>query len=239
MKKRAVMLSFATDEEFARAAATHVGRLARSSIAEKGRFDVALSGGDSPRPVYAALQNTSLFPAKFWQDTHIFFVDERMVDPESPLSNVGNTHSQLLDHVPIPPENIHPMRPAIPEPDTVYAAELATHFKLNDTIRWPIFDLIVLGMGGDGHTASLFPGSRALQERKRMVLTVPAPDQEPRVPRMTLTFGVINAAREVTFWIRGSGKHDLVRDILARRSFVPAASVNAARQSWYICPPLP
>ena len=154
---------------FVDGAAAFIAGLAVESIAARGRFTIALSGGSTPRPIYARLAAADHAERIDWGKVHVFFSDERCVPPDDAASNYRMAREALLDHVPLPPANIHRMRG---EEDPALAA-LAYEQDLQGLFRTsaaPAFDLICLGMGDDGHTASLFPGTAALRERERWVV---------------------------------------------------------------------
>ncbi len=170
-----------------------------------GRASLALAGGRTPRGVYEyiAAQHADLS----WERIHVYWGDERYVPHDRPDSNYRMARETLLDKVPIPPANVHPMPTDEPSPDEaarVYENQLRD--ELGDE---PVFHVILLGLGADGHTASLFPGSPALAERDRWVLASEAP-AEPK-QRLTLTLPVINAARAVHFLVVGADKHAALR----------------------------
>lgn len=233
-----VWLEFTDADSMGRAAASHVGRIARCVLERAPMFRLALSGGASPLGMFRHLTNPIIFPPRLWKRTHVFFVDERLVPPDHDDSNFGAARAHLLDHAPIPPANIHRMPGELPPEEAVriYAADLAQSF---DTDGVPVFDLIILGMGADGHTASLFPGAPARAPRHSLVTLVSAPDRHPRVARLTLTPAVLDAATQVLFLILGADKHPALRTVRTGTTNLPAALVDARRQSWYTCPPLP
>ncbi|GAB4486554.1 MAG: 6-phosphogluconolactonase [Anaerolineales bacterium] len=179
--------------------------------ASPGKFSVALSGGSTPRALYERLSTTDLAERIPWPKIHLFWGDERCVPPDHPESNYGMTAGALLSRIPIPTENIHRIRGELPpaEAASLYEAELRAFFG-----ETPAFDLIFLGIGEDGHTASLFPGSPALAETARWVVdvehTTPPP---PLVSRVTLTFGVLNAARRVVFLASGASKAAILAQV--------------------------
>ncbi len=185
----------------ARAAAEHFVTLAREAIAARGQFVAALSGGSTPRAAYALLATDEFAGGVDWARAHLLWGDERCVPPDHPDSNYRMARQALLDKISILPENIHRMQGELP-PDqaaALYQAELETVLGVAGR-----FDLILLGMGADGHTASLFPGTTALQERERAVAAV----YVERLPawRLTLTLPVLNAARHVLFLVSGAEK---------------------------------
>jgi len=231
-------LEFPDQESYGRALASHAGRLARQALSRGPLFRLALSGGSSPLPFFRHLADPALFPAALWARTHVFFVDERMVPVAHPDSNFGSAQGRLFSRVPLPNGNIHRMRGELtPEAAaTDYAKTLVEYFRLGPE-ETPAFDLIALGMGADGHTASLFPAS-ALPPRHVLAAPVPPPQAFPQVARLTLTRRVLNAAREVIFHILGADKHPALRMIRAGDLSLPASRIHAQRQSWYVCPAL-
>jgi len=187
---------------------------AQAAIQARGQFAAALSGGSTPRAVYQRLAEAPLA----WKNIHLFWGDERCVPPDHPDSNYRMTAESLLTRVHIPPENVHRIQGELsPELAAArYEQELRAFFG-----NAPRFDLILLGLGDDGHTASLFPESPALHERTRWAAAAahetPPP---PLVPRVTLTLPVINAARQIVFLVSGAGKAERLAEVL----HVPAES---------------
>lgn len=206
---------------------------AADAIRERGRFIVALSGGSTPRSLFQLLASPSFSTRIDWPHVHVCWGDERCVPPEDARSNYRMACEALLDHVPIPDAHVHRMHgeavPAVAA--TAYEAELRALFdghELHDDFPW--FDLILLGLGDDGHTASLFPHGRALHELSRWVV---ADDIEVvSMWRITLTLPLINASRSVLFLVAGADKADVVQQILAIPSHAdvsPAARVAPSR----------
>lgn len=198
---------FESLELLSRAAAERLVQRIEEAVASRTECTLALAGGGTPRTLYTLLA-TDYAGQVPWPHLHVFWGDERFVPLHDPRSNYAMARSTLLDHVPIPLENIHPVPTHLPNPTA--AAEAYEH-TLQDFFdaHPPRFDLILLGIGGDGHTASLFPGSPALAERERLVAATQAP-VEPR-QRISLTFPVLNAAREVHFLGVGANKAEPVR----------------------------
>jgi 6-phosphogluconolactonase len=194
-----------------RAAAQEFKRLAKTAIAERGRFSVALSGGSTPRNVYSLLaDNYKDLP---WDRIHIFFGDERHVPPTDADSNFCMANESLLSKVPIPESNVHRIRAEL-DPDAAaedYEKQLREFFQLKGG-GWPRFDLIWLGLGEDGHTASLFPGSDAINETSRRVAANWV--QRLQTFRITLTFPVLNHAAEVVFLVSGENKAQILSNVL-------------------------
>jgi len=179
------------------------------SIEAHGQFTIAVAGGGTPRPLYEALAEQSLD----WSKVHVFWGDERYVPSTDPQSNEGMVRKAWLDRVSIPSENIHPMPTNYPDPATAaqsYEAELQSFFG-KEQGEFPSLDLILLGIGDDGHTASLFPGTDALKVFDRLI-TVGKKDDRPRI---TFTAPLINQAKEIMFLVEGSAKTKALQAILA------------------------
>jgi 6-phosphogluconolactonase len=208
----------------ARAAADEVARRATEAVVARGAFALALAGGATPRALYALLADpAATYRARVpWDRVHVWFGDERNVPPDHPESNYRMAREALLDRVAAASvHRIEGERPAGEAADR-YEAELRSH--LAGGAGPPVLDLVLLGLGTDGHTASLFPGSPALEERVRWVAA-------PFVPRLgahriTVTFPVLDAARAVLFLVAGAAKAAPLRALLAPD---PAAPVPAAR----------
>jgi 6-phosphogluconolactonase len=194
-------------EAVARAAATRVREAAARAFGRRGRFRLALSGGSTPRALYRAL---AAAPGSVdWSRTDLFFGDERVVPPDDPKSNYRMARESLLEPAGVPAANVHRMAGEAPDPD---AAARAYEAELRAGAAEPWLDLVLLGMGPDGHTASLFPGSPALDEQVRLCV----PNQAPVAPvhRLTLTYPVLLGAAEVLFLITGRDKAEALRDVL-------------------------
>lgn len=199
--------------------------LAESSVDKRGLFTVALSGGTTPLGFYSKLsKHKKDLP---WDKTHIFLVDERFVPFDSPDSNYGNIKKTLFEHLKLPSANIHPIPAEEVTPDIgarKYEDDLNIFFDL-DGGRLPAFDLIMLGVGIDGHTASLFPGAPFSDEKDRMVVAVNDPAVEPE--RISMTFPVINNSRTVIFLISGRSKAKVAKHIIhPHDTNLPASRVN-------------
>ncbi len=201
----------------ARAAAQHFMEVASCALLDRGRFCVALSGGSTPKGAYAMLAGVPLD----WEHIHIFWGDERCVAPDHPDSNYRMARAAFLERVDIPPENVHRVRVEhTPEQAAAaYEEELRTFFAPESEAFAPqdppVFDLIWLGLGDDGHVASLFPGTLAMQEHQRWVVAVEhRQPPAPLVDRVSLTLPVINAARQVTFLVSGAGKSARLEQVL-------------------------
>jgi 6-phosphogluconolactonase len=195
------------------AAAEFFVEAALQAVRARGRFCVALSGGNSPRRTYELLARLPYSPKVPWQETHIFWGDERFVPQDSPLSNAGMALGLLLRRVRIPPSQVHPMPVDLPPRQAAdeYEKLLRRFFGR----RAPRFDLILLGLGANGHTASLFPHTDVLRIRKRWVEAVYLPEQ--KMYRLTLTAPLINQARQVLFLVFGKEKTEAVHRVLEGR----------------------
>ena len=202
-----------TPADLFQAAATEFVRLAADAVSARGRFSVALSGGSTPKALFTLLASGAV-PAIPWDKICIFFGDERHVPPEHPESNYRMANEAMLSKVPLRPENVFRIHGE--EKDAAAAAQayeqtLVTFFRLKPA-EFPRFDLILLGMGPDGHTASLFPGSQALQERNRLVVANWV--EKFKTDRITMTFPVINHAAFVMFMAGGPDKAQPLHEVL-------------------------
>ena len=213
----------------AEAAADRVVGAARNAIRRRGRFCVALTGGSTPRATYDLLASPPRVAAVDWSRVEFFWGDERAVPPDHHDSNYGAARAQLLDRLPgISAESVHRMPADAPDLDAAaerYEIELARAFRVAPGGAPPAFDLVWLGMGADGHTASLFPGSTGLAERRRWVVATWAPSIAAW--RMTLTQPLINAARAALFVVTGPEKAAAVRSIASGSRELPAARIRA------------
>jgi 6-phosphogluconolactonase len=225
---------FKDSDALATHAANQFSKIAENAIAARGKFTVALSGGSSPKRMFEQLAKMVID----WKHTHLFWVDDRCVPPGHPDSNYGMTAEALLNHIEIPGENIHRIHGEQPSEQAalIYEKELRHFFGEQS----PVFDLILLGLGSDGHTASLFPGSPALQEKKRWAVEVkhgaPPP---PLVDRVTLTFPVLKQAREVIFLVSGREKSAILSKIFKSPSIsevipVLELSDNRSNTRWFL-----
>jgi 6-phosphogluconolactonase len=211
------------------ALARHVaGWLTDLACAAEGRFSIALSGGSTPKRLYEILAEPD-FAARFpWARTHLFWGDERFVPPDSKDSNLRMTREALLDHVPMPAGQVHPM-PTQGDPAAAaraYQATLETYYgaQVLDMTR-PLFDVMLLGLGENGHTASLFPDTAALEESLAWV--VPVSEGVPQT-RLTLTYPAIACSRYVAFLVAGRAKAPVVRKVLDGDRSQPAARITSA-----------
>lgn len=213
-----------TETDAETVAATAAADLARLLEESDGPFHLALAGGRTPERLYRRLATMAL-P---WDRLHIWFGDERAVPPDDPDSNERMSREALLDHVPIPREHIHAMRPAVPtmRHDAARYRHELDEWVPQDAAGQPVLDLVLLGLGADGHTASLFPGTCALHEEQRSVVANYAP--KLRAWRLTLTYPALNAARRVWLLATGAEKAGAVARLRAGDTSAPAARLAPA-----------
>jgi 6-phosphogluconolactonase len=199
--------------ELTTAAARLFTELAIAAVRDSGRFAVSLAGGSTPRPVYEMLAEDGFAQRIPWDHVHLFWGDDRPVPPDDPASNYGMVREALLRKISIPPENVHRIRGEMPAEQAAaqYEATLREFFTVSAN-GWPRFDLMLLGLGEDGHTASLFPGSAALEERERLV--VAAHSERLKTERVSLTLPVIDHAAVIAFLVAGEGKRTVVAQVL-------------------------
>ncbi len=217
------------------AAALYFAETAAQATAARGRFAVALSGGSTPRALYSRLARDEFRGRIPWAQAHFFWGDERCVAPDDPQSNYRMARETLLSHVPVPAANVHRMAGEDPDPQQAarrYEQELRVFFGEG----LPRFDLVLLGLGEEGHTASLFPGSPVLEEWERLVA---APYVEKLgAYRLTLTLPVLNAAARVAFLAAGENKRAILAQVLYGKTTppVPAQRVRPREGTllWFV-----
>jgi 6-phosphogluconolactonase len=200
------------------ALADELVRRAAESVAERGRFRWVISGGRTPLRLFELLAGSRRRDMP-WGETEVFFADERCVPPHDPDSNFGAAWTTFLSKVPIPRSRIHRMRGEV-RPPARAASAYARRLGLRSISEGPAtahFDVVLLGIGPDGHTASLFPDAPALRERQRPVVAVRRAGQPPFVPRLTLTLGALGSSREVLFLVSGRDKGAALRAIFRAR----------------------
>jgi 6-phosphogluconolactonase len=232
------ILEFTDPNDLYHAAARFFVESATNAIAKYGCFTAAISGGNGPQPLFALLAGEFKTLIQ-WERGYFFWVDERDVPEESEWSNYGNAKRLLLDRVPLPPANIHCI-PTCSSLGTEQYRQLLRehpHLRRNDA-GIPQFDIMQLGLGPDGHIASLFPDSATLQENTELFIATPPPSTvEPAVARLTLTLPVINAAVNLFFLIASRERLNLVNYILDQRNPVkyPAQMVQPEHAAhWFI-----
>ncbi|GAB4503743.1 MAG: 6-phosphogluconolactonase [Anaerolineales bacterium] len=204
--KSASLQIFDDPDALSRSAAGYVARLAEQAVSQRGRFLVALAGGSTPRRLYRLLTGHPFLERIPWQVTHWFWGDERCVPPDDPESNYGQARALLFDHVPAPETNIHRVRGELDPPQA--AADYAHTLRrfADPGLPWPRFDLVLLGLGADGHTASLFPGSPPDPGPDTATLAVTATYAGRPAHRVTLTPRVFNDAHHVLFLVSRAEK---------------------------------
>ena len=223
-------------DELSRKAAEQFVGLARQAIAARGRFAVALSGGSTPKALYSLLATAAFSEQLDWRQIHLFFGDERCVAPDHAESNYRMVAASLLAKIVIPNENVQRMAGELaPEAAAAaYAAQLNGFFAVKEN-QPPRFDLIFLGLGEDGHTASLFPDSSALHETKALVASTYV--AKLKAHRLTLTLPTLNNAEQVSFLIAGQSKSTIVKSILTgRNTEAPAARIKPShgKLTWFV-----
>lgn len=193
------------------AAADIVVSLSAESSAARGKFTIALSGGSTPKHLYALFASSPFREAVSWSKTHVFWADERCVPPRHPDSNYKLAFDVFLSGVPVPAEHIHRIW-GEEEPGKAAQAYEDTLRRILGSSGLPVFDLVLLGVGEDGHTASLFSGSAATREKKR--LAMPVYVEPPGLSRVTLTLPVLNNAAHVLFLATGHSKAAIVHEVM-------------------------
>ncbi|MGQ9897759.1 MAG: 6-phosphogluconolactonase [Acidobacteriota bacterium] len=205
-----VILTFPTPEELARQAAASFVAQAAAAVAARGKFSVVLSGGTTPRIVFCFLAGAEFASQVDWSKVHFFWGDERPVPPDHPESNFRLAQEYLLGPLGIAPENIHRIQGELPPAEA--AAQYDAHLTAFFGAAPRRFDLIHLGMGEDGHTASLFPYTAALDKAEACVVSNDVPHRH--MTRITFTAALINAARAVEFFVTGASKAAVLREVL-------------------------
>jgi 6-phosphogluconolactonase len=224
---------FASKEDLYDPAAELFFRVVRECLAKSRRCDIALSGGSTPRALYALIadrvQKSDELRSIDWQKVHFFFGDERCVPPGHPDSNYGMVRASLLKNGAIPESSVHRVQAEKPPTEAAdeYERQLRARFSGD-----PKFDLIFLGMGPDGHTASLFPETAALNERQRLVVANYVP--KFNADRITFTYPVLNVAKNVLFLVAGEDKQQSLKSVLVDHQ-LPASRVQPKGELlWYV-----
>ena len=210
--------------------ANHVTEVIEHSVKERKKCTIALSGGNTPRKLYERLATEEFASRIPWESTHWFFGDERHVPPDHDDSNYKMASDSLFSNVPIPHGHIHRIMTERPNPPAIaanYELTLMKVFHLTPG-EFPVFDLIFLGVGANGHTASLFPHSEGLQVTNRMATANRIPETETW--RITMTFPVINAAKNILFLVAGEDKAEALRQVLEGPSNPEAYPAQLVRQ---------
>jgi 6-phosphogluconolactonase len=238
---KTLVKQFNTIEQASIFAVDQVLNIAKSAVSNKGFCTIVLAGGQTPRRTYELLSQPARAEQMPWQQIHFFWGDERWLASTHPDSNFFMAHKALFSKVHIPPQNIHQISTGHQDPETgadIYEKHLRDFFhsqplaettRISGNISFPVFDIILLGMGTDGHTASLFPGSNFLNEHEKWVDPIEEDTGSPPVPRITLTLPVINQAKNIIFFLSGNRKIEILETILNKPDKAltyPAAHVN-------------
>jgi 6-phosphogluconolactonase len=214
-------------DALSQAAAESFVETSAQAITDRGRFLVALSGGSTPLTLYRLLAQSPTRKQIDWRLLHVFWGDERCVPPEDLENSYRQVHEALLAHVPIPTGNVHRIQSDLAP--QVAADDYAVVLKEFSTppLEWPRFDLVLLGMGSDGHTASIFPGSAVNAASPTLAVTGQYEDRPSQ--RVTLTPLVFNSARRIIFLVSGEGKREVLASVLSgnlRPDFLPAQRIR-------------
>ena len=222
--------------ELVRESAHRISAILHEAVRQHGTASLVLSGGATPRSIYEELSSESLRDTIAWAKVHLFWGDERCVPPSMPESNFRMASESLIKRISIPEQNVHRIHAELaPQAAAgLYQAEIKRHFSLRER-QLPEFTLMLLGLGEDGHTASLFPGTTALQEHVRLVTEVYI--ESLRSSRITLTLPVINNAQNVMFIVSGRAKAAVLRDVLEGE--IPSHPANLVNPttgmlSWFV-----
>ncbi|HBT50523.1 MAG TPA: 6-phosphogluconolactonase [Petrotoga sp.] len=225
---------FDDPQKFHNEAVNLIHKLYEESIRKNKLFTLMLSGGRTPLPVYEKL--ASEYKDKInWEKVHIFWGDERYVDQKSEESNFKWAYDLLISKINIPTNNVHRIKTELPieKATQEYEKEIISFFRNQN----PVFDLILLGIGEDGHTASLFPSSDTLKENKKL-FTVTPPSGTPKIPRITATYKLLNNARNILFLSSYKGKEQVIDTILNNPKIAeekyPAAKVKVKNTYFFI-----
>lgn len=236
MSERASQFEILDDAEaLARRAADFMVSVASTTA---GEVAVALSGGSSPKRLYQRLAAPPWRDRFPWQRTHWFWGDERFVPKDDPRSNYHMAAEAMLSHVAVPAANLHPIPTEGTSPQAAADAYERTLRSFNDASRraagLPLFDIVLLGLGTNGHTASLFPGTSVLEERSRWVAAVEDPDAAPAT-RITLTYPALESGRHVAFLVTGAEKRAVLARIRGGDHTLPAARVHpVGTLCWFV-----
>jgi 6-phosphogluconolactonase len=212
-------------------------RLMTRIDANEARIAICLTGGSSPKQLYALLASEAYRDRIPWDRVHWFIGDERFVPPADPRNNMAMARKILLDAF-APPSNIHPIPTDAGSPDESaehYAHELKSFYgadRLEDAR--PLFDMVLMGVGPDGHTASIFPDYPAMSETERWVVGVPKANVEPFVPRVTLTLPALASCREMLFEVAGPDKHAILTRVLAGENLPSTRARSIGKTVWFV-----
>ncbi len=212
--KRTQLRIFSDDNDLTEAAARDFLESTTLAIRNKGFALVALSGGSTPLTLFTRLTQTPYRDSVPWQQIHFFWVDERCVPADDPQSNYGQVKHTLLMHVPVTPRRIHPVNGNLQPAAAAALYESELQIFIEEEQEWPQFDWVLLGMGSDGHTASLFPGQDNPHENDSAVIAVTAHYQDRPANRVSLTPPVINNAARIVFLVTGASKATTLNKVL-------------------------
>ncbi|HBA83124.1 MAG TPA: 6-phosphogluconolactonase [Verrucomicrobia bacterium] len=233
---RTIVQRFNAMQDLNETAAEYIVAAADRSVTRDGGFFMALSGGRTPRGLYELLATEPWRRRIAWDKTWIYLVDERAVPDTHPDSNYAMIRQALLDRVPIPPAQVFPMMTGLPLAQAAdnYEKNIMAHVPLSSINGRPVFDVLLMGVGRDGHTASLFPMHPLLQEKEKYVCAVPEAVGDPAWPRLTMALPLINNARSALFLVVVNEKRLIVESILERLEQVqdryPAARVKPTEE---------
>jgi 6-phosphogluconolactonase len=242
MQVKPEIRKFEDKKELFAHAAMFIVQLAKNCVKKKGRFTFALSGGRTPASLFEILADAEYSRKIPWNETYIFWSDERCVPPHHKNSNFKMAKDYLISKIGIPEGNVHRILAEIKPPGKAarfYEDDIRSFFNVSESDLPPSFDLILLGVGPDGHTASLFPGDRVLDENKSLVVANAAPRGMPSKWRITFTLPLINSADCVMFIAADSEKKKVITEILEDRDraqlYYPAALVwPQGRMLWFV-----
>jgi 6-phosphogluconolactonase len=240
--KKTLVQQFKNIEQASIAVVDQILNIANAAVSDKGFCTIVLAGGKTPQQAYELLSKPPRAEQMPWQQSHFFWGDERWLASNHPDSNFFMAHRTLFSKMHIPSQNIHqiPTRDQTPEisaemyekhlRDFFHSKPLTESSKVSENRTFPSFDLILLGMGTDGHTASLFPSSNFLEEKEKWVTAVEGSEGSPPVPRITLTLPVLNQAKNILFLLSGNEKKKILDTILDKpeeaEKLYPAAHVK-------------
>jgi 6-phosphogluconolactonase len=207
-----MMHIFSSTDELNQVLAQFIVNTAREAVKANGRFTLALTGGSSPKKLYQLLTQPPYKEELFWKDTYVFWGDERFVPEDDDRYNAKMAYETLLNYVPVPRDQIYPIPYSTVTPPEEIARQYENLLKNHFNMAAPQFDLILLGMGDDGHTASLFPHTQVLQESERWVSEVYHTGQQ--MYRITLTAPLINQAKKIAFLLFGENKTQVLHEVL-------------------------
>jgi 6-phosphogluconolactonase len=218
-------------------AAAAAARLISRIEANNGRPAICLTGGSGPKALYTLLGSSDYHGRIPWDRVHWFIGDERFVSDNDPRNNMTMARQIFLDRC-APPANIHPVPTDAASPDAAarrYESELQTFHGAHDLdVAKPLFDFVLMGLGPDGHTASLFPQARALDETKRWVVGVERANVEPFVPRVTLTLPALASSREMLFLACGDAKREILSKVMAGDDLPATRAHSNGTTTWLI-----